>query len=308
MPQFPARTCSARICPALIAAALLALPVFAAAPGTTTVAAPAPGAAAPSSALPDRLAVPGGLVAITLDSTAANAPTVTYDGNRVLVVRDQGQWLALIGLPLSTDVGMHSAQLRNANGTVQALDFEVQDKHYVEQRLTVKPSQVNLSAKDLARVAVEQKKMRAAMAHFGLTPPDQLRLQAPIKGPRSSSFGLRRVFNGESRNPHSGMDIAAALGVPVRAAADGRVVDSGDYFFNGNTVIIDHGMGFMTMYCHLSAIDVQVGATIKAGEVLGKVGATGRVTGPHLHFGVILNHAFVDPALFLPPADDAYPP
>jgi murein DD-endopeptidase MepM/ murein hydrolase activator NlpD len=129
--------------------------------------------------------------------------------------------------------------------------------------------------------------------------PASLRLRQPAPGPRSSSFGLRRIFNGQSRNPHAGMDIAAAVGSPVIAAAAGRVIDTGDYFFNGKTVWLDHGRGLLTMYCHLSAVSVRSGDTVAAGDVLGAVGATGRVTGAHLHWSVSLNRVMVDPALFL---------
>lgn len=257
-------------------------------------------AAAPARSLelPRESAVPGGLKLLRLDTAGDVAPRVEADGHRALVVRDGGSWVAVVGISLAAPVGKMHVEVNDAAGE-HAVDFTVADKRYVTQSLKVAPGQVNLSQKDLARVSREHVLLDRALSHWSPTPPATLRWSPPVPGIRSSSFGMRRVFNGESRSPHSGMDIAAALGTPVRLPADGTVLEVGNYFFTGNTVLVDHGEGLISMYCHLSAIDVAPGQHLIAGARLGTVGMTGRATGPHLHWALSLNRAWVDPELFL---------
>jgi murein DD-endopeptidase MepM/ murein hydrolase activator NlpD len=256
------------------------------------------------AALPRQEIVPGGIALLDVGSIKQPAPTVRFGGRRVLTVADAGHWVAVVGLPLATKPGVATIDVSHADGQHSARKVQVHDKKYVEQRLKVAPSQVDLAAEDLARVEVEQKRIRGALDSFSTALPTTFSLLQPVPGVRSSSYGLRRVFNGQPRAPHSGMDIAAPTGTPILAPLDGTVLDTGNFFFNGNTVFVDHGSGFVTMYCHLSETDVRPGDVVKAGEVIGKVGATGRVTGPHLHFGITLNGAMVDPALFLPPIEN----
>jgi murein DD-endopeptidase MepM/ murein hydrolase activator NlpD len=252
--------------------------------------------------LPRTSAVPGGVVTLPIEAPEDARPVVTLDGARVLVLRDREGWLAVIGIPLATSPGSPSVVV-GRDGKTSRLAFHVAAKAYDTQKLTVPPSQVDLSKRDLERVESEKQRIRKALTAYSDRLPETLRLRPPVPGERSSSYGLRRFFNGQARSPHTGMDIAAATGTPIEAAAAGTVADVGDYFFNGNTVILDHGSGLVTMYCHLSRVDVKPGQAVAAGETIGAVGATGRVTGAHLHFGVTLNGTMVDPALFLPSAN-----
>lgn len=250
--------------------------------------------------LPKESRVPGGLAILSLDVPPEPVPRVMFNGHRAPVLRDGERWIALVGIPLATKVGKHAAEAF-LGGAKQVLDFEVKPKRYEEQRLTVtNDRQVNPNAEDLKRIDADSKRTEAALTRYTTDMEPSLAFVAPVPGKRSNSFGFRRFFNEQPRNPHSGMDISGNTGEPVKAVASGVVVDTGDFFFNGNTVFVDHGRGIVTMYLHLSRIDVKPGDRVAAGDVVGLLGATGRVTGPHLHFGVAVNRAMVDPSLFLP--------
>ena len=249
---------------------------------------------------PRALAVPGGVARLSLGPAAQQPRAVNSTGVDLLVVGDMIEWTALVGIPLATSPGSASVIVHAPDATERTLTYSVAPKRYAEQRLKVSPRTVDLSPQDQARYERERDHQAQVMATFSTPLPAQLAMQVPVPGRRSSSFGLRRVFNGQARNPHSGMDIAAATGTPIVAPLPGTVIDTGDYFFNGQTVWLDHGGGLLSMVCHLSAMDVAVGDRVRTGQRVGAVGATGRVTGPHLHWGVMLNRTMVDPALFLP--------
>lgn len=281
------------------AASLLALPECAFA---------APRKQSAATVWPRALQVPGGIARLAL-GPAVERPTAFLDDVgevRLLVLGNASAWTALVGIPLAATPGPAHISLQLRGGGPRQVEYTITAKRYLEQRLTVAPGTVDLSPENQARYERERVYLAAVMATYTEPAPkasnansSSLQMQVPVPGRRSSSFGLRRVFNGQARNPHSGMDIAGATGTPVHAPLPGSVIDTGDYFFNGNTVWLDHGSGLISMMCHLSAIDVKTGDVLNTGERLGAVGATGRVTGPHLHWGVMLNRTMVDPALFL---------
>jgi len=238
---------------------------------------------------------PGGIAVIDVGPAAA-APIVEFQGKRVLVAPAGESWAAVIGIPLDAEPGEAGILVDRE----RRVSFEIRPHAYREQRLTVKnQSHVTPGQAQLERIGRERMIIDAALNAWRNEKLDDVSLAAPVEGRRSSSFGLRRFFNDQPRSPHKGMDIAAVEGTPILAPAAGIVAATGDYFFNGNTVIVDHGQGLVTLYCHLSRIDVAEGDAVAPGATLGAVGATGRVTGPHLHFGTYLNGTAVDPALLI---------
>lgn len=251
-------------------------------------------------AMPRESAVPGGVVILPLSPASAPKPAASFAGKPVLVVAENGLWQAVLGVPLDLKAGTHQLAV-NKNGLQRQLTFNINDKKYPTQHITIKDKRkVNPTSYDMERINRERERIDAALQQWTENNEVQLDFIWPLKGRISGLFGRRRVFNGEPRKPHSGMDIAAATGTPIQAPAAGIIRGTGDYFFNGNTVFIDHGQGLVTLFCHLSRIDVKDGQPVKQGELIGLVGATGRVTGPHLHFGISLNDQRVEPALFLP--------
>jgi len=257
-------------------------------------------------ALPlEQAPVPGGVAVIPLPDDADPA-SVRYNGKRVMTTPSGDSRYAVVGLALGAKPGTHYLEARTVSEKPLRLSFQVTDKQYESQHITIKDKRkVNPEKRDMERISRESKTIKTALRHWSDQEAVSLDFTKPVDGPYSSPFGLRRFFNEQPRKPHSGLDIAAPEGTPVRAPASGTIIDTGDYFFNGNTVFIDHGQGLVTMYCHLSRIDVKPGQSVSGGEPIGQVGMTGRVTGPHLHWGVSLNDARVDPMLFLPAEETA---
>lgn len=280
----------------------------------------------PAYSLPRHAPIPGGVAVIEVPSETFAA---RFNDKPILLVVEDDVHYALVGLSLKTKPGQYYLYLEltiesaaderlrsetvppiavppitvpptpSPTAAVARLSFDVADKAYPVQRLTIpNDRKVNPYAQDMTRIRQERKDMDEAFAHFQ-DEAVQVDFSLPTAGRASSSFGSRRILNDQPRSPHSGMDIAAVTGTPILAPSAGKVVAQGDYFFNGNTVLVDHGQGLITMYCHLSEISVQVGDKLDSGMLIGKVGQTGRVTGPHLHWSVSLNNARVDPALFL---------
>jgi len=243
--------------------------------------------------------VPGGIAIVNLGiANDTNPPTVTLGVRPVAVMENNKQWYAIVGVSLSTKAGKHQLTVHSGDKKL-IIDFDIEDKQYEEQRIVIKDKRkVNPAPYDMERINKENVRIKEVKAYrYKELLSDKF--QMPLEGILTSPFGLRRFYNDQPRRPHGGIDIAGDTGTPVYAPATGLVVETGDYFFNGNCIFLEHGLGLQSFYAHLSKIHVKPGDKVNAGDLIGEVGATGRVTGPHLHWSVGLNGTWVDPNLLL---------
>ncbi len=252
-----------------------------------------------SIAFPQNSLRAGGLAILPVAPSQSRKPVVRYHSRAVALVKGRSNWLAIIGISLKTKAGTEKIIIKNASGKTHTKYFKVKPYHYRTQRLSIKnKNKVNPNKKSQQRINREFFLKQKLKTSFSNRPP-HLNFIKPTAGRDSGRFGLKRILNKQKRSPHSGMDIAAPSGRKVKAAATGKVLFTGNLFFTGNVVYLDHGNGLISLYAHLSKILVKKGQNVKQGEIIGRVGKTGRVTGPHLHWSVYLNGNAIDPALFI---------
>jgi len=252
-----------------------------------------------SHATPEQALVPGGIAIMGLKNYTPET-RVTFDDRKTTIFKQDDAWYALAGIPLKAKPGTYQFKIQQQDGSSLVSKVKIKGKKYREQHLTIKNKRkVNPNKQDMERISSERVRKRAAKNHWSAAYPD-VDFIWPVSGEISSIYGLRRFFNEQERNPHNGLDIAAPEGTDIRVPADGTVIEAGDFFFSGNMVYIDHGQGLISLYAHLSRIDVKPGDVLRRGDVIGAVGQTGRVTGAHLHFAVMANGILFDPLYLLP--------
>lgn len=258
-------------------------------------------------ALPENHSINGGITIVPVDMN--KEPVAYFHDKRIPVLASihKNQWLLVVGIPLANTSLIDYIDI--SYPTKARVPFQVGSGFYPTQSLTISDiTKVDPRPQDLVRIKRETQKLATIYAQYVPENPFKQQFAPPLRGLISSLFGLQRVYNHKPRDPHSGLDIAAPQGKPIYAANDGVIAETGNYFFTGNTVIINHGMGVFSLYAHLSKILVKTGSPIKRGQELGLVGMTGRVTGPHLHWTMIVNQTLVNPLLFVPARQIVPPP
>ncbi len=249
--------------------------------------------------LPENSPFPGGVIVEKIQSPLK--PEAYFGKRRLMVLpgEEKGSYFIVAGVGLNQKTETPYRVTIKEGSKEQFHSFYLEDKAYKKQFITIKDTRkVSPKQQDMKRITDESKRSREALALYTLQKFRSLSMVRPVDVNISDDFGKRRFFNNKPRRPHSGVDMAAPTGTRIVAPLAGKIVEMGDFFFNGNVLFIDHGLGLVSMYCHMNRFTVKKGQLVQKGEQIGEVGATGRVTGPHLHWGVSLNGAMVDPRLF----------
>jgi len=232
------------------------------------------------------------------DEPGIQSVNILWQGKTIPYGRTGKTWVTVVGVDLEMKPGIYSGEIhvtKDGKVEMRSVALNVKAVKFPVQRLQVAEEYVEPNPANTERALREAKELDAIHNTISGEALWSEPFVVPIPGGVGSSFGKRRVFNGEARNPHGGADLKATTGTPIRSANRGRVVVAKDLFFTGNTVIVDHGAGIYTLYAHLSRIDVKESAIVERAQVLGLAGATGRVTGPHLHWGARVQNSRVDP-------------
>jgi len=259
-----------------------------------------PAAAAPAG----RTVGNGDLFVVEVPSGEGHALWAELEGRRYPAVRSgsDGKTFFLLGFDLDTGAGNYPLKVfyEGKPGAVDSIEILVRPREFPVEELSLPEKMVTPPPELLARIGEERK---VAQAVYDNSAPDAMWLppfERPVKGEPSGNFGRRRILNGKPKSPHSGEDYKAGLGSEVTAVARGKVGMARDLYYSGKTILLDHGGGLVSQYFHLDRMSVKEGQVVERGEVIGNVGATGRVTGPHLHFGIRLHSMRLDPSLLWP--------
>ena len=297
----------------LLAACLFSGPAWAGESGQRRAASPA-SAIPPRLEAPDRVARGDAFLALAVSETPVNTFIFHWMGKTLTALAEPVEggaagrplWQGVVLLPVPLDAGEAALELAvtpggGAGAPRAVARLDLYDKNRPVQKLTVDKKYVDPPAAEQARIRADREKVRRALAQPLPERLWTLPFTRPVPGDVSSLFGLKRVFNGQPRGVHRGLDLRGSTGTPILACAPGKVVLADELYFSGKVVYINHGAGVFTAYLHMSKIDVESGQTVAGGQVIGLVGATGRVTGPHLHLSLLVQGVAVDPEPLLAP-------
>ena len=247
---------------------------------------------------------PGGVTKIDLQISDKKSDfDAYYKDKKIFKFYENGKWYGYVGINFDDAIGTSSITIKQKQKLIKTLPFDIKEYQYAQEHITLtkdKAQYVDISENDLKKYNQQKIKIEKSLNTYTKLKISNLEFSSPVKnGKVSQNFGKRRFFNNEPRSPHSGIDIKAPKKTPVYAINSGKVALVLKHYFSGNVIFINHGESLVSMYAHLNSVNVKIGQNVKKGEMIGRVGSTGRATGPHLHFSMYLNANPINPNYFI---------